>query len=1024
MDTTHNRKRTRDGGSAVDLSAPGLTSAGLAEELKRAGQRPGVLLGHRVVQKFPGPGGRGSALYLGTVVGYRTFDPAAGENALRLLGQARKQLPSRAQWDTWRLNTFESPGAYRVYFDDGDVADVDPDQAYLLCRAYHEHRSLLFRRKRVKRRAVLGTDQGSTVMGLPSGAEVSPEAGQRELRLRANPPLKRGSDRMALLDAERLGHWLAYREFDSPAAQDEQEVPRPVPLGNNHTADVGWMEKSDGKDHEAAKKNLPTGKAKKAGDSLLDPDRAAMPPPPVRKGPAAMDATAVPKKRRRPSPSFAAAPQSTNNAPQYDAAASKKGSASLTGSEGDDLPSLVSASVGSSSSPPVKARVPVNREPRVSPSSAAAAADATFGKLAAIASSEAAAAADADAAFGFFDAAASPSVPQVEGEGGSAVRAPSKDDAAASGRPASVSTPKTASPPDPTSPMFGLDDHSLQLNEVAVKQRLKRIQRVSSASPPPQTVQWCGGSAASFQEPRAAKADPAAEAAPSDAAKADRAKKGAKPDRVSSPPQYQKAIPKSSDRWTLPTSEEITPSHPDATDHALDEIERTELRIPTLQRILTIDHEEAGMESHKFVLSVSISSIPNAGRGLYLTYKGPDDVFKVPSYIDLGRYGPHQASDIKQDFVLEVKNFLYNDKPTEWTFDVPKRDGVVIFGKEVYSDMMFDITDDATGEVHEMAERTLLPFVNEVSLGPCGKKGRKAYARQLQTIDAIHHDDGSLHYLLRAGIRFSKNQTEELLVYYGEQYQGNRNRKSHDYCDLVKGDEDSKKVNSADSLLKDENVITTEDHECDMSTLSSPSDIHHMYNGDDRLVVAAGDKEHGSVCRAKRVVSGTIGTMRYYDLRTSLATYTENDIHILLDLFLHRPPVESAPRQRMHWLVDQLRIYLSELLYRNSVLPHQLQRKLSRALSSFPRRKGDPFHEQDKAALNQYQYQGCMFRKQNGRRGFQAFIVEEVLPSTGAIWGREPQQFLLTDMKGTTGEVATEEEILQGLVPTYFCLMY
>lgn len=65
-----------------------------------------------------------------------------------------------------------------------------------------------------------------------------------------------------------------------------------------------------------------------------------------------------------------------------------------------------------------------------------------------------------------------------------------------------------------------------------------------------------------------------------------------------------------------------------------------------------------------------------------------------------------------------------------------------------------------------------------------------------------------------------------------------------------------------------------------------------------------------------------------------------------------------------------------------------------------------------------------MFRKQNGRRGFQAFIVEEVLPSTGAIWGREPQQFLLTDMKGTTGEVATEEEILQGLVPTYFCLMY
>lgn len=51
--------------------------------------------------------------------------------------------------------------------------------------------------------------------------------------------------------------------------------------------------------------------------------------------------------------------------------------------------------------------------------------------------------------------------------------------------------------------------------------------------------------------------------------------------------------------------------------------------------------------------------------------------------------------------------------------------------------MLFDITDDATGVVHEMAEETLLPFVNEVTVS--GKNTCKKL-RQVQNIDAVHHD--------------------------------------------------------------------------------------------------------------------------------------------------------------------------------------------------------------------------------------------------------------------------------------------
>lgn len=127
---------------------------------------------------------------------------------------------------------------------------------------------------------------------------------------------------------------------------------------------------------------------------------------------------------------------------------------------------------------------------------------------------------------------------------------------------------------------------------------------------------------------------------------------------------------------------------------------------------------------------------------------------------------PHDNTIISFYLIFETTPYVlsvYFDHPSEWSFDAPggitsteAKEGLAIHGTTIVKDMLFDITDDATGEVHEMAEKTLLPFVNEVTVD--GKK-----LKQIQNVDSSHHDDGSLHYLLRKGFKLTRNKTAELL---------------------------------------------------------------------------------------------------------------------------------------------------------------------------------------------------------------------------------------------------------------------
>ena len=507
-------------------------------------------------------------------------------------------------------------------------------------------------------------------------------------------------------------------------------------------------------------------------------------------------------------------------------------------------------------------------------------------------------------------------------------------------------------------------------------------------------------------------------------------------------------LPKTSDDWIHPETEDIPLTHPDAVHHGET---AKKVIIPSHQRLVSVPNFRTGADPHTFVLSVFLSTIPNAGRGLYLTYLGPDAQWKVPDYIDLGRYGPHTASDIKQDFVMEAKNFLFRDLPSEWCFDAPapknsnganedqedseelEAQGLTIHGKEIVKEMLFDITDDATGEVHEMAEKTLLPFVNEVTAQ--GKRSSQKL-KQVQNIDAVHHDDGTLHYLIRSGSRFKRGETMEVFVYYGAQYDDCRNRKHAEYSDSKEGRSPVVMVKgrTADSDIED------------MSSITNPP------SQDNSVVVpmtASGHAIHQSVCpscseRSTKVCVKTRAILsQYSNMRKSIFTYTEKDVIAILDLFIESPPIESVPRQRMWWIVAQMSPYLTQILYRKAGgrMPPAVKKKLNRALALFPRGEHDPHHDGDMRAMKKYQHMGVAIRKETEHAGFKTGMVEQIVtprPSGGPRIGDGddededpdkdedesiPKKYLVVYFSGEGEEVVTEDEIVEGLLPNSFGMM-
>ena len=157
----------------------------------------------------------------------------------------------------------------------------------------------------------------------------------------------------------------------------------------------------------------------------------------------------------------------------------------------------------------------------------------------------------------------------------------------------------------------------------------------------------------------------------------------------------------------------------------------------------------------RVTLQVRPSEIPNAGDGLFLSFTDHGDTMKwvvPPEGIDLGVYAPHNPEEIKSTLIMEAKNFLFDWKMQEFSF-------------EGYDDTQLDITDK-NGNINDHCHPHLLYKINEIRQNT-----------RMRTVDPIFDGQKKLHYILRGGSTFLKNKSTELYTVYGKEYDQVRDRK-------------------------------------------------------------------------------------------------------------------------------------------------------------------------------------------------------------------------------------------------------
>lgn len=159
------------------------------------------------------------------------------------------------------------------------------------------------------------------------------------------------------------------------------------------------------------------------------------------------------------------------------------------------------------------------------------------------------------------------------------------------------------------------------------------------------------------------------------------------------------------------------------------------------------------------------SGIPNAGYGVFVkcsSFTGDSTFVLTPGEIlDIGIYAPFRRDDRKHAAVFLLKNYIHNLKCEEWAFDTTD------------SSYQFDITEDNTGNLHELAKSHIPAYVNE-----CGPDS-------IATVKAEHDPEGNVHYLLgvadgSTSFSLPANDSErEIFINYGLDYEHVRVRKGY-----------------------------------------------------------------------------------------------------------------------------------------------------------------------------------------------------------------------------------------------------
>ncbi len=197
--------------------------------------------------------------------------------------------------------------------------------------------------------------------------------------------------------------------------------------------------------------------------------------------------------------------------------------------------------------------------------------------------------------------------------------------------------------------------------------------------------------------------------------------------------------------------------------------------LPTAHAPLQQKSTELIVKGHRLQLKAKESKIPNGGLGLFVSAAPISSldsfgqsrkkalVLEEGELIDLGVYAPLRPEDLQSEHVSIVKNFIHSWKSEKWSFASNGDESLV-----------FDITDDATGDLNNLAENNILVFTNETN----GKEVPNVYTRE--------DPEGAVHYYLghsacgNGRLLIPTDGSElELKVDYGRKYESVRVRNGY-----------------------------------------------------------------------------------------------------------------------------------------------------------------------------------------------------------------------------------------------------
>ena len=229
--------------------------------------------------------------------------------------------------------------------------------------------------------------------------------------------------------------------------------------------------------------------------------------------------------------------------------------------------------------------------------------------------------------------------------------------------------------------------------------------------------------------------------------------------------------------------------------------------------------------------------------------------------IELGRYAPLLKADRKPEFLFSMKDFIFDNEPSSWRFDVKEKLNVNGLQNQVV-----DFTDDTTGSPHAVARANIAMYVNEVG-------------HDINLVENVCslETSRSVSYYVYIDKPMVTGETRELLINYREKYEDIRERRGYGLANInlgVKGDDDG-----VSRVLRNQNErVPTE------ATIMSCTE-------DEIRTLIEFIKE--------RILGGVIEA-------TSQATRSDVDTDILARQFV--------ARRRIHWTSQVCRRRLLELI--------------------------------------------------------------------------------------------------------------